>query len=376
MNNSRNSSETLLALQSSSRRRHLDEQRQKTLGRDCVVLVSAFLSQNGYCQTASQFNNEAKSVLSRWSCADNIDLQQVVSEFEEYFSLKHGKKPKFSRLGETNESSSSSSLSLSKKNRNDSMNGRPPTCTSPVFRRQKGRASRTEPHKLLPERSTKSKNDESNDVSNVDNTSSFVKGTAICVEEQEQKKEQIQVHSDEQQQNGQRILKPHPSFDDHELQSLASSLQGDILDVSPNVKWSDIVGLEDSKRLLKEAIVLPLQHPSLFQGLLKPWKGVLLFGLPGTGKTLLAKASATESDTTFFNISASSIVSKFRGDSEKLIKVLFNLARHHAPSTIFFDEIDSILSHRVSGGEGIEHEGSRRMKTQLLVEMDGISEGR
>nr|XP_043620596.1 katanin p60 ATPase-containing subunit A-like 2 isoform X2 [Erigeron canadensis] len=162
-----------------------------------------------------------------------------------------------------------------------------------------------------------------------------------------------------------------PAFESVEMRTLAESLSRDIIRGSPDVKWESIKGLENAKRLLKEAVVMPIKYPKYFTGLLSPWKGILLFGPPGTGKTMLAKAVATECNTTFFNISASSIVSKWRGDSEKLVKVLFELARHHAPSTIFLDEIDAIISQR--GESRSEHESSRRLKTELLIQMDGLT---
>ncbi|XP_028093776.1 katanin p60 ATPase-containing subunit A-like 2 isoform X3 [Camellia sinensis] len=167
-----------------------------------------------------------------------------------------------------------------------------------------------------------------------------------------------------------------PAFESAEMRTLAESLSRDIIWGNPDVKWESIKGLENAKQLLKEAVVMPIKYPKYFTGLLSPWKGILLFGPPGTGKTMLAKAVATECKTTFFNISASSVVSKWRGDSEKLVKVLFELARHHAPSTIFLDEIDAIISQR---GEGrSEHEASRRLKTELLIQtrlqMDGLTQ--
>lgn len=162
---------------------------------------------------------------------------------------------------------------------------------------------------------------------------------------------------------------PMPLFTG-EFRDLANIIHREILVENPEVHWSDILGVEDAKRLVKEAVVYPLKYPQLFVGRFKPWRGILLYGPPGTGKTLLAKAVATECRTTFFNISATTLVSKWRGDSEKLARVLFEMARFHAPSTIFVDEVDALMAARQ--GEQ-EHEASRRMKTQLLVELDGLT---
>jgi vacuolar protein-sorting-associated protein 4 len=129
------------------------------------------------------------------------------------------------------------------------------------------------------------------------------------------------------------------------------------------VKWSDVAGLESAKEGLKEAVVLPIRFPQLFDENRQPWRGILLYGPPGTGKSFLAKACATECDGTFFSISSSDLVSKWMGESEKLIKQLFKMAREQKPSIIFIDEVDSLCGSRSEG----ENDSSRRIKTEFLV---------
>ena len=133
--------------------------------------------------------------------------------------------------------------------------------------------------------------------------------------------------------------------------------------------WDAVAGLEIVKQSLQETAILPLVRPDLFTGLRTP-QNILLYGPPGTGKTMLVRAAAHESGSHLFVVTSSAVTSKFMGEAEKLVRTLFQVARELAPCILFLDEMDALLSIRK--GDGSEHEASRRMKTEFMVQMDGI----
>lgn len=171
---------------------------------------------------------------------------------------------------------------------------------------------------------------------------------------------------------------------------LVELITNEMLNRSPNVKWCDIAGLDFAKQSVQEIVVWPMLRPDIFTGLRGPPKGLLLFGPPGaivvyiflflivyskaqlaagTGKTMIGKAIASESNSSFFSISASSLMSKWVGEGEKMVRALFAVAAVHQPSVVFIDEIDSLLSQRQDG----DFESSRRVKTEFLVQLDGCA---
>ncbi|CAG9464841.1 unnamed protein product [Pedinophyceae sp. YPF-701] len=150
--------------------------------------------------------------------------------------------------------------------------------------------------------------------------------------------------------------------------AMVETVCNEVLDCGGSISWDDIAGQAHAKQLVQETVVWPMLNPHLFTGARAPPKGILLFGPPGTGKTLIGKAVAGNIRATFFNISASSLMSKWIGEGEKMVRALFAVAGVVQPSVIFIDEIDSILSARKADGE---NEASRRLKTEMLVQMEG-----
>lgn len=140
----------------------------------------------------------------------------------------------------------------------------------------------------------------------------------------------------------------------------------------PEVKWSDVGGLDNIKQELKEAVVWPLEHPEVFKNAgANPPKGMLLYGAPGTGKTLLAMAAATESGVNFISVKGPALISKYVGESERAIREVFKTAKQASPAILFFDELDSMAPRR---GSSADAHVTERVISQFLTEMDGIEE--
>ncbi|XP_023263011.1 katanin p60 ATPase-containing subunit A-like 2 [Seriola lalandi dorsalis] len=353
--------------------READELRTEMRRKSLLILIYHHLLGQGYVAAAVALDQETNGGVRKFEVCDNIDLEMVLMEYESYHYVKFQKYPKLiRRTVEPGENR----IAKSGVKRSPCSAVKPLPKINPSQRPQSGngakKAAASENGSSVPSESSEFglsvssiKNGTAGEVATIRKgqvtdgkglIQDAVKGSGIDSDHME------------------RLLKPLSGFSgmSGEMTELAAIISRDIYLHSPNVRWEDIVGLEDAKRLVKEAVVYPIKYPQLFTGILSPWKGLLLYGPPGTGKTLLAKAVATECKTTFFNISASSIVSKWRGDSEKLVRVLFELARYHAPSTIFLDELESVMGQRGTSMGG-EHEGSRRMKTELLVQMDGLA---
>ncbi|XP_057261695.1 katanin p60 ATPase-containing subunit A-like 2 isoform X3 [Pezoporus wallicus] len=372
-----------------------DEMRTEARRKNLLILILHYLMEKGYVDAAYALEQETKLSLRGFEVCDNIDLETILMEYESYYFVKFQKYPKITKkVPDTAENKQQLRTRGRPRRAASSFHNLPrlrhQTVQQPLLTTSSGSAAE---FKSFTKKSPSQNNDSAVTLEQSDfglNISAISKSGGDGTHTRRGQvtdfhgmiQDAVKVSSNGIVLNSlncdpdpsERLLKPLSAFIGMtgEMRELATVVSKDIYLHNPNVKWDDIIGLDAAKRLVKEAVVYPIRYPQLFTGILSPWKGLLLYGPPGTGKTLLAKAVATECNTTFFNISASTIVSKWRGDSEKLVRVLFELARYHAPSTIFLDELESVMSQRGTASGG-EHEGSRRMKTELLVQMDGLA---
>ncbi|XP_053658752.1 katanin p60 ATPase-containing subunit A-like 2 [Anopheles marshallii] len=301
--------------------------------RNILYLVANYLSSMGLHQTRQALIDETH-LTSEYEVCDNIDLDTMYQDFCSYFLLKFGKQPRIVK-------------------RTESV-GPMPT----VHRKLSGARRKPPPPALKPDSLT-SAGDELQALritpGNLPgNPTDHTEGPTPVVP----------------YANPKLLVRLQDHFTS-EWKDLAEEVCRDLIRKDLRQRWSNIKGLAGPIKVLKESVIAPLEHPELFVGLAQPWRCVLLHGAPGTGKTLLARTlcSETRESVTFFSTTASTLISKWRGESEKLIRILYEVAKFYAPSIIFVDEFDSLASRRDTIRE---HEASKRFKNEFLSLIDGL----
>lgn len=310
-------------LKTPSNHRDIIKKETQERKRNILYLISHYLRSCNLYETADCLAVEAQ-LQDNLTVCDNVDLDMILQEYQSYYQVKFQKTPKFVRKLDSCE-----------------VRTKVPSAKKKV---------------TVPEKVKKKK-----DV-NEDENFQF---------------EIISLGNNQLKENGDTDLiakdRSLCDFENYspEWREVAEQIIKEVIPKNLGITWRDCVGLENAITIIKECIILPITHPQLFYGTLTPFKGLLLYGPAGTGKTLLAKALACEQPLPVFNVTCSSYVSKWRGESEKLLKTLFDVAKLYAPSIIFIDEIDAFVSTTHDN----QHEASVRFKSELLVHLDGVLNG-
>lgn len=326
--------------------------------KNILYLIHQYLTDINLCRSSMVLQDEA-GLSKDYKVCDNVDLETMYMEFCSYFKLKFGKQPKIvkrSELLEMPTSLSSSCLNLSR---------RPHSRASSDTDRVRERVKRLSKSTL--------------NLSDTMVITSVGQAASKSVLESSSEPFSIQPSQQNVQNSNQDskmaiLSKPLLSaFENYtpEWKELAETICRDLIQRDYGLNFDNVHGADSAKTILYESVVVPLEYPELFSGGVTSWSSVLMHGPPGTGKTMLAKALCSElkGKFAFFNVASSTIISKWRGESEKLIRVLFEVAKLYAPSIIFIDEIDGLTSMRDSNND---HEATKRFKNEFLTLIDGV----